>query len=125
MPDMEKVIVGIEHCDRLGCSMCPYKPGGYTPMDCRIQLMRDAFALLKEQQEQIDKLLEESASNAEMAEGLKELLKEQETKSTVESRLFHCEKCGYGIDDIYLSNEHDFDVYPHYCPNCGRKVKWE
>ena len=34
--------------------------------------------MLKEQQEQIDKLLEESASNAEMAEGMKELLKEQE-----------------------------------------------
>lgn len=53
------------------------------------------------------------------------LLKEQETTSTAESRLFHCEKCGYGIDDIYLSNEYDFDIDPHYCPNCGRKVKWE
>lgn len=54
-----------------------------------------------------------------------ELLEEQETTSTAESRLFHCEKCGYGIDDIYLSNEYDFDIDPHYCPNCGRKVKWE
>ena len=51
-------------------------------------------------------------------------MEEEETASTAESRLFHCEKCGYGIDDIFLSNEHDFDVYPHYCPNCGRKVKW-
>ena len=51
MAELEKVIVGIEHCDRLGCSMCPYKPGGYTPMNCRIQLMRDALELLKEQQE--------------------------------------------------------------------------
>ena len=51
MADMEKVIVGLEHCDRLGCSMCPYKPGGYSPMDCRIQLMRDALALLKKQEE--------------------------------------------------------------------------
>ena len=50
MADIKKVIIGIEHCDRLGCSMCPYKPGGYTPMDCRIQLMRDALALLKEQE---------------------------------------------------------------------------
>lgn len=50
------------------------------------------------------------------------LLNEQETTSTAESRLFHCEKCGYGINDIYLSNEHDFDVDPHYCPNCGRLV---
>lgn len=56
---------------------------------------------------------------------IEKLLKEQETTSTAESRLFHCEKCGYGIDDIYLSNEHDFDIYPHFCPNCGRKVKWD
>ena len=54
-----------------------------------------------------------------------ELLKEQEAATTAESRLFHCEKCGYGIDDIYLSNEYDFDVDPHYCPNCGRKVQWD
>lgn len=53
-----------------------------------------------------------------------ELPKDQVTTSTNESRIFHCEKCGYGIDDIYLSNEHDFDIYPHYCPNCGRTVKW-
>lgn len=54
-----------------------------------------------------------------------ELLKEQETTSTGKTRIFQCEKCGYGIDDIYLSNEHDFDVYPHFCPNCGKQVKWE
>jgi predicted RNA-binding Zn-ribbon protein involved in translation (DUF1610 family) len=53
------------------------------------------------------------------------LLKDQETTSTGKTRTFQCEKCGYGIDDIYLSNEHDFDVYPHFCPNCGRSVKWE
>ena len=56
MPDMKKVVVGIEHCDRLGCSMCPYKPGGYSPMDCRIQLMRDALSILKEQQKRIETL---------------------------------------------------------------------
>ena len=51
------------------------------------------------------------------------LLKEQETTSTGKTRIFQCEKCGFGIDDIYLSNEHDFDVYPHFCPNCGMAVK--
>lgn len=51
------------------------------------------------------------------------LLKEQETTSTGKTRIFQCKKCGYGIDDIYLSNEHDFDIYPHFCPNCGRSVK--
>ena len=63
MIDREKVIVGIEHCDKLGCSMCPYKPGGYSPMDCRIQLMRDALELLKEQEKQKRKLLQNIADN--------------------------------------------------------------
>ena len=61
----------------------------------------------------------------ETAKAALALLKERETTSTAESRLFHCKKCGYGIDDIYLSNEYDFDIYPHYCPNCGRTVKWD
>ena len=54
-----------------------------------------------------------------------ELLKEQKTKNTGKARIFQCEKCGYGIDDIYLSNENDFDIYPHFCPNCGRSVMME
>jgi len=99
--DREKVIKGLEHCRLMcegvshnPCNGCPYQ--GYQGcFDCADKLKTDAL----------------------------ELLKEQETTSTVESRLFHCEKCGYGIDDIYLSNEHDFDIYPHYCPNCGRSVK--
>ena len=48
--------------------------------EVRKQICDNALALLKEQQEQIDRLLEENASNAEMAEGLKELLKEQEER---------------------------------------------
>ena len=28
----------------------------------------------------------------------------------------HCEKCGGVVDDIYR---------PKFCPECGRKVKWE
>ena len=39
-----------------------------------------AIAMLEEQQKQIDKLIKESAANAKMAEGLKELLKEQEAE---------------------------------------------
>lgn len=46
--------------------------------DYWVLVCKSALAMLKKQQEQIDKLIEESASNAEMAEGLKELLKEQE-----------------------------------------------
>ena len=77
--EMEKVIKGLE-CHqidkdhRINCSDCPYHCDEF--MNGLNEMHNDAIALLKEQQEQIDKLIEESASNAEMAEGLKELLKE-------------------------------------------------
>ena len=99
MLDREKVIVGIEHCDRLGCSMCPYKPGGYTPMDCRIQLMRDALALLKEQ------------------EAVKPYIDIDEAKCPIcKVKLTRQELLG---DDVLYEDFFD------YCPHCGRKVKWE
>lgn len=52
-----------------------------------------------------------------------DLLKEQETYDTRKSRIFQCEKCGYGIEDIFLNSEYDYPIVPDYCPNCGRKVK--
>lgn len=52
-----------------------------------------------------------------------DLLEEQETHDTRESRVFQCEKCGYGIEDIFLNNEYDYPITPVYCPNCGRRVK--
>ena len=100
MADREKVIVGLEHCDRLGCSMCPYKPGGYSPMDCRIQLMRDALELLKEQ------------------EAVKPVLDEQT------GRIWLCGKCGsyVGFED---NDPHDPNEFDKYCRECGRPVLWE
>ena len=53
------------------------------------------------------------------------MLKEQETTNICHkrnARIFSCEKCGYGLDDIYLTNERDYPIEPAYCPNCGRKV---
>ena len=53
--------------------------------------------------------------------------KEQETRNICAEkhcRIFACEKCGYGIDDIFLVNEKDYSIGPIFCPNCGRKVKW-
>ena len=52
-----------------------------------------------------------------------EILNKQETSNTGRARLFQCEKCGYGFDDIFLTDEHNFDIEPRYCPNCGRSVK--
>lgn len=50
------------------------------------------------------------------------LLKEQKTTDTNDLRVFHCKKCGYGIEDIFISDEHNYSLVPKFCPNCGRKV---
>ena len=43
-----------------------------------------------------------------------EILNKQETSNTGRARLFQCEKCGYGFDDIFLTDEHNFDIEPRY-----------
>ena len=105
--------------------------------DPLMSLLEDVRNLLDEQQEQIDKLLEESASNEEMAEGMKELLKEQEavlahwdddtghwiegdrngidphTRTTGEMiDTFRCSWCGF----------YQYWKTP-FCPNCGAKME--
>ena len=39
-------------------------------------------------------------------------------------RWFRCSACGFGIDDMYINEEHEYPPanQPRYCPNCGRKV---
>ena len=136
--DREKVIKGLEiclngHVSRChGNSKCPYyifddkHPRG----DCEYnQMLRDALAMLKEQQEQIDRLIEENASNAEMAEGLNELLKEQEAVKPIyiENPYTHlpvsyCPKCREPISKFITGNPYKETKYCHYC---GQAVKWE
>ena len=65
MPDREKVIKAIDICLGHGkCDDCGYNiKGGYSTMDCRKPMMRDALALLKEQEvkEQISDAIHETA----------------------------------------------------------------
>ena len=53
------------------------------------------------------------------------LLREQETTDTRQARIFQCKECGYGIEDIFLTSEREYEMVPKYCPNCGRSVKRE
>lgn len=135
MPDREKVINGINKI--------------LEETDEYDGVLWDALAMLKEQQERIDRLLEESASNAEMAEGLKELLKEQEAKTQgadsgmceicsfyerampvkpvldeQTGRIWLCGKCGsyVGFED---NDPHDPNEFDKFCRECGRPVLWE
>lgn len=47
-----------------------------------------------------------------------------------DERIFHCSECGFGLSDVYLSDEDYFldddgkeiELWPPFCPNCGRRV---
>jgi hypothetical protein len=140
MADMEKVIawlteISLRPCDFTRDDFDAYETEHLANEALEIcedakvfnQQRNDALALLKEQQEQIDKLLEESASNAEIAEGYAELLKEQEA---VEPYIDIDEaKCPiYKVKltrQELLGDNVLFEDFFDYCPHCGRKVKWQ
>lgn len=97
MTDMEKVIKGLKCCLTLDspCGDCPYYSyEDIQELECERNLRKDAI----------------------------DLLKEYETTDTNDLRVFHCQKCGYGIEDIFISEEHNYSLVPKFCPNCGRKV---
>jgi len=53
-------------------------------------------------------------------------LEEYETEDIshlTNARIFSCKECGYGIDDIFITNERIYPIHPVFCPNCGKKVK--
>ncbi len=89
----------------------------------RLDIIEDAITMLKEQEDLGAELTNAVDLIHKKNDRIKELLKEQETYDTGESRIFQCEKCGYGIEDIFINNEHDYPIIPVYCPNCGRLVK--
>lgn len=134
--DREKVIGGLAACtgETNDCAghTCPYWDFDDSVVDhgCRIQMELDALAMLKEQQEQIDRLIEENASNAEMAEGLKELLKEQEavepkTEPSAKGYWYTCGVCGWWLFEVRDTVHFDVRKRIRFCPSCGRAVKWE
>lgn len=105
--DMEKVIKGLRHCtshddgrDKFGgvgkCGGCPYY--GH---DCTDKMKKDALALLEEKE--AIKLLKPDPVNP--ISHYNKLLKET---------LYWCGKC-----------ERSIQKGDHYCPECGRQVKWK
>ena len=103
MPDREKVIKAIDICLGHGkCHDCHYSMTGkgYTAINCRECMMRDALALLKEQK----------------------AVEPRRDANCV--RMFRCgaygEYVGFIDSDPGDPNEQD-----NYCRNCGRKVKWK
>lgn len=56
MPDREKVANGLECCQHSSKSYCDRCPYLSSTNDCTADLASDAIALLKEQEEQIERL---------------------------------------------------------------------
>jgi hypothetical protein len=120
MPDVEKVIKGLECCiirypdDKARCDECPYESA------CCNQLKNDALALLKAQEQKCRKC-GEATSNA-----IQELQTKLKAQEPVEPTIggdadgpcgnwwYQCGKCKEAID-----------YHDKYCRMCGQEVKWE
>ena len=104
MTDREKVVRGLEHCTAwAGLHECQPKFGPDCPYeddaDCKLALMRDALALLKE--------------------------KEAVTEYVIDEFQPTCKACGFRpfagyIPSLEWMRERGF----RFCPQCGQKVKW-
>ena len=88
---------------------CPYAKHGYR--SCAGELGKDVEEYIAQLEERV----------AIMTEG--------GTPKTLNvccensARIFACEVCGYGINDIYVTDEGKYGIEPYYCPNCGRLVE--
>lgn len=99
--DREKVIKAIDICLGHGkCDDCGYHiKGGYSTMDCRKPMMRDALDILKEQEAM--RVLSQ---------------RECETLPSHYERKGFCPKC-HQVVEWFLNRS--------YCGFCGQAVKWE
>lgn len=37
-------------------------------------------------------------------------------------RWFKCSICGWGFNDIFMTDESHIETFPNYCPNCGARM---
>lgn len=114
MSDREKVIKGLEICEKKDCVLCPYKDEKDETYSgfCEQVLKQDALALLKEQQNQIWEFQDQ-------VEYLTDKLKEHEKAKVVFGRtkdgefVTECGNCGTYLDKAYSN-----------CPKCKKELDW-
>lgn len=100
MPDIEKVIKGLEFCtSTTGCTGCPYEDPCHD-IEQRIlgeAIMRDALELLKEQKPQRGKWID------------------------IDSQLYtwkvRCDQCGHERSMMSTQGK-----YPKFCEGCGAEM---
>ena len=144
MTKSEKVIKALECCEDIhragrwasGCIACPYAETEEKIERCDLQLLKDAAALLKEQEEhlhELQQIVNDGFDAMKVATGrikeLETLLKEQEEKQ-IPKPIIHGSKEEYwGEEEICPDCGKQWESYDvtttHFCPGCGRAVKWE
>lgn len=111
--DREKVIKAIDICLGHGkCDDCGYQiKGGYSTMDCRKPMMRDALAMLKEQEVELSyrkaKAITHTATKLDDAT---------------------CPSCGNVVGEKMRTGavwQSVVQVRWDYCRFCGQKLDWE
>ena len=110
MTYIEKTIKGLTHCTAWGgLHECQPKVGDDCPYedeaDCKLTLMRDALALLKEQAAKTGKWIPIESTTGVEAFGVKEM-----TVMNV-----RCSVCGSEEDVSFTGYK--------YCPRCGAKME--
>ena len=121
--DREKVIKGLDICTNPGTKGCIYDmyesaiECPYVHHGCRVQMEKDALALLKEQKEEIENLKQTAQSMMEGACLLKEHEAVKVQYTTMGGfRYGACPQCDARIDNL---------VNPKACGFCGQELKWE
>ena len=132
-----KVVSGLKCCtthpNEYGDCMsddCPYK-GSTT---CCTELMRDALALLKEQEhEALDMPKPDSdigcwydiTHNYTLEQVVSALKAQEPVKPVLDIDTWKCGKCGHTLEHQELLGDNVlFHEQYNYCPQCGKAVKW-
>lgn len=111
MPDMEKVIKGLEHCSEDGCKDCPYDPD-CTMCDGFTLLAKDTLELLKEY-ENLEKRHEILVNHADT---MLAMLKERNEKIAVLNRFIEQMPKPTKLLDVFC-NGYAKVVRCHECKN--------
>ena len=124
MPDMEKVIKGMESCTGVDCTECQYGKEGHGHKDCVERLCADTLALVKEQEQAMK---EKDGTISNLIAQIKEI-------SQCYERVVRCKNCKYfdgeecnNVSSICKGIDTYADWFCHegkpYCSRCGGDVK--
>lgn len=135
MPDREKVIKGLEICTSRPCycTDCPYKAN--CCLDSQ-EVMEDALALLKEQEDALEQM---RLDNTDLRNCNAELMKAQEAKQVIKQTYHVMMNRDYDNPVVVIRYDwlcptcksllcRDIDAIDdnyHFCKVCGQAVKWE